>query len=31
MQQSGIQLKSALGSAGPTLDLINELDDYPSI
>jgi ABC-type multidrug transport system fused ATPase/permease subunit len=31
MQQSGIQLKSALGSAGPTLDLINELDEYPSI
>jgi ABC-type multidrug transport system fused ATPase/permease subunit len=31
MQQSGIQLKSALGAAGPTLDLINELDEYPSI
>lgn len=31
MQQGGIQLKSALGSAGPTLDLIGELDLYPSI
>ena len=31
MQQGGIQLKSALGSAGPTLDLIGELDQYPSI
>lgn len=31
MQQGGIQLKSALGSAGPTLDLIGELDNYPSI
>lgn len=31
MQQGGIQLKSALGSAGPTLDLIGELDHYPSI
>ena len=31
MQQSGIQLKSALGSAGPTLDLIGELEQYPSV
>jgi ABC-type multidrug transport system fused ATPase/permease subunit len=31
MQQSGIQLKSALGSAGPTLDLILELGPETSI
>ena len=31
MQQSGIQLKSALGSAGPTLDLILELGPEASI
>jgi ABC-type multidrug transport system fused ATPase/permease subunit len=31
MQQSGIQLKSALGSAGPTLELINELDPHSPV
>jgi ABC-type multidrug transport system fused ATPase/permease subunit len=31
MQQSGIQLKSALGSAAPTLDLVSELGELPSV
>lgn len=31
MQQSGIQLKSALGSAGPTLDLISELGEHVAV
>jgi ABC-type multidrug transport system fused ATPase/permease subunit len=31
IQQSGIQLKAALGSAGPTLDLISELADKESL
>ena len=31
MQQSGIQLKSALGSAAPTLDLISELGGHSSV
>lgn len=31
IQQSGIQLKSALGAAGPTLDLISELQNLKNV